>query len=162
VNLRETPLQFVAATEEHFSAIGSLVTSPEELYLVYPSGHYPWDRQQLKQLAQVRSDMTLALVDGEVAAFANLYDVKPNESAFIGNLIVSPRFKRLGIGKALTQHMMEICERAYQARPHLSVFGFNAPAVFLYSALGFKPYGVESREDLKGERVALFHMRYEG
>jgi ribosomal protein S18 acetylase RimI-like enzyme len=155
-------LQFVAATEDHFADITALVRSPEELYLVYPSGRYPWDIAQLKRLAQLRSDLTVALVDGEVAAFANLYDLVPNKSAFIGNLVVSPGYKRLGIGRSLTLHMMEICEGTYRARPHLSVFGFNAPAILLYTRLGFTPYAVEPREDLKGETVALFHMRYEG
>lgn len=155
-------MQFVAASEHHFAEVRCLVRSPEELYLVHPSGQYPWDIEQLKQLAQVRSDLTVALVDGEVAAFANLYDVKPNQSAFIGNLIVSPGFKRLGIGRSLTLHMMQICEREYQARPHLSVFGFNAPAILLYSGLGFKPYAVEPREDLNGASVVLLHMRHEG
>jgi ribosomal protein S18 acetylase RimI-like enzyme len=152
-------LKFITATEEHFADIGSLVTSPEELYLVYPSGQYPWDTAQLKHLAQVRSDLTVALVDGEVAAFSNLYDVIPNDSAFIGNLIVSQRFKRMGIGMSLTSKMMDVCENKYRARPHLSVFGFNTPAILLYSALGFKPYAVEPREYLNGEKVVLFHMR---
>jgi ribosomal protein S18 acetylase RimI-like enzyme len=162
VILQEISLQFVAATKEHFAEIAALVKSPEELYLVYPSGHYPWDSLQLRQLAHMRSDLTVALVDGEVAAFANLYDVIPNQSAFIGNLIVSPRYKRMGIGRSLTVHMIEICEKKYRARPHLSVFGFNAPAILLYSSLDFKPYAVEPREDLKGEPVVLFHMRHDG
>ncbi len=161
MKLQQSSIQFAAATEDHFADIAGLVTSPEELYLVYPSGQYPWCTAQLERLAQMRSDLTVALLDGEVTAFANLYDVRPNESAFIGNLVVSPRFKRLGIGRSLTLHMVEICKTAYRARPHLSVFGFNTPAILLYSALGFKPYAVEPREDLNGEKVALFHMRHE-
>lgn len=35
-------VEFIPATEQHYAAVGNLVTSPEELYLVYPSGHYPW------------------------------------------------------------------------------------------------------------------------
>ena len=44
-------MPLILATEQHYSAIGQLVTSPEELYLVYPSGCYPWDVQQLKDIA---------------------------------------------------------------------------------------------------------------
>lgn len=153
-------MEIVEATEEQYQDIAKLVSSPEELYLIYPSGNYPWDVSQLTKLAEVRPNFTVCIVQEEIAAFANLYNVIPGESAFIGNVIVSEKYKGQGIGKRLTQHMMKICREQYQSVPHLSVFGFNARALLMYASLGFKPYDVEPRKNLKGDIVALIHMRH--
>ena len=161
VMFQDKSVQIIEATVEHYEEIGNLVGSPEELYLVYPSGSYPWDVAQLKKLAELRPNFTVSIVQNEIAAFANLYNVLPGESAFIGNVIVSEKHKGKGIGKALTMHMVKICQEQYKAVPHLSVFGFNARAILMYSSLGFVPYEVEARKNLNGEIVALIHMRYE-
>lgn len=150
--------QIRPATPADFERIASLTKSPAELYLVYPSGQFPWDVAQLNALYTKRSDFTVAETDGQIAAFANLYQVKPGESAFIGNVIVDSAYRGLGIGRQLTQHMIRVCRDNYTAIPHLSVFGFNAPAMLMYAGLGFVPYAVEARQDLQGKPVALIHM----
>lgn len=155
-------MRFIEASKEDFLEIANLVSSPEDLYLIYPSGHYPWTVEQLTTLYGQRNNFTIAVVDGAVAAFANLYQVKRGESAFIGNVIVGDKHKGQGLGKALTMHMVGICRDNYQAVAHLSVFGFNARALLMYAGLGFKPYDVEPRQNPRGETVALIHMRYTG
>ena len=154
-------MDFIPATQEHYSDIADLVSSPEELYLIYPSGNYPWDSTQLQALSENRLDYTTCLIDDVVAAFANLYNVTPNESAFIGNVIVSKSHRGKGVGVALTQYMIQICLSKYKAVPHLSVFGFNSKALLMYSQMGFKPYDLTPRKSLSGEDVALIHMRHE-
>ena len=154
-------MQITEAIEAQYKEIGSLISSPEELYLIYPSGRFPWDVAQLKQLAEIRSDFTVCIVQGEIAAFANLYDAAPGVSAFIGNVIVSEKHKGKGIGKALTLHMIDLCREKYRAVPHLAVFGFNARALLMYAGLGFVPYKAEPRKNLNGETVALIQMKYE-
>ncbi|MEM6252047.1 MAG: GNAT family N-acetyltransferase [Cyanobacteria bacterium P01_D01_bin.156] len=153
-------MEFIPATENHYKAIGHLVTSPEELYLVYPTGRYPWDVQQLAAIASQRHELTVGIVDSAVVAFADLYDLVPQQSAFIGNVIVTKDYRGKGIGKALIQHMMEICQTKYQATPHISVFNNNTPALLLYAGLGFVPYAVESRVNWEQKKVALLHMKY--
>ncbi len=153
-------MHFVEAGKEHFPEIAHLVSSPEELYLVCPGGHYPWTVEQLSVLHAQRHNFTRAMVGDAVAAFANLYQVKPGESAFIGNVIVAEEYRGRGLGKALTKHMVDLCRDRYQAVAHLSVFGFNARAMLMYTSLGFRPYDVEPRQNLKGETVALVHMRF--
>lgn len=155
------PTRFTSNHWARVTYIANLVSSPEELYLVYPDGSYPWDTTQLDVLSETRPDFTVGIIQGVVVAFANLYHVIPNESAFIGNVIVSNNYKGRGIGKALTLHMVEISLSKYAATPYLSVFGFNSRALLMYSQLGFKPYDVEPRKKLSGEAVALIHMRYE-
>lgn len=153
-------MEFMPAREQHYGAIGHLVTSPEELYLVFPYGHYPWDVEQLKAIAAARHELTIGMVDNAVVAFANFYDLVPQTSAFIGNVIVASAYRGRGLGRALIHHMIEICENKYQAVPHISVFNGNTPALILYTELGFKPYFVEPRLDLNGNKVGLIHMRY--
>ncbi|MEJ2445652.1 MAG: GNAT family N-acetyltransferase [Exilibacterium sp.] len=153
-------MHIIEATEEQYGDIARLIESPEELFLVHPKGSYPWDVAQLKKLAEDRPNFTVCIVQGEIAAFANLYNVVPGKSAFIGNVIVAEKHKGQGIGKTLTMHMVKICHQQYKAAPHLAVFGFNSRALLMYAGLGFQPYAVEPRKNLKGEVVALIQMRF--
>ena len=153
-------MDFISATEEHYPAIASLVTSPEELYLVCPTCRFPWDVAQLKAIAAQRHSLTVGMANQQVVAFSNLYDLVPQQSAFIGNVIVGSAYRGQGVGKRLIHHMITLCQTIYRARPHLSVFNDNTPALLLYFQLGFVPYDLEPRVNLKGDKVALIHMRY--
>lgn len=153
-------MKLIPATEQQYSAIGNLVTSPEELYLVCPNGQFPWDVEQLKTTAAKRHELTVGIVDNRVVAFANLYDLIPRQSAFIGNVVVASEYRGRGLGKVLINHLIAICKDNYQAVPHISVFNDNTRALLLYAALGFAPYAVEPRLDLNNETVALIHMKY--
>lgn len=153
-------MELIPATEQHYPDIGHLVTSPEELYLVYPNGKFPWDVEQLKTIAAKRHELTIGVVDNSVVAFANLYDLLPQQSAYIGNVIVASAYRGHGLGKALISHMIYVCQDKYQAIPHISVFNDNTRALLLYTELGFKPFAVESRFNLNHDKVALIHMKY--
>ncbi|MEO0394622.1 MAG: GNAT family N-acetyltransferase [Cyanobacteria bacterium P01_A01_bin.137] len=153
-------MKLLPATEQHYVAIGNLVTSPEELYLVCPSGNYPWDVEQLRAIAAERHSLTVGIVDDEIVAFANFYDLVPQTSAFIGNVIVAQSYRGRGLGKVLIQQMVETCQNEYQAVPHISVFNDNTRALLLYSDLGFRPYAVAQKLNLNGNRVALIHMKH--
>ncbi len=152
-------MEFTSASEAHFEAISQLISSPEELYSVCPSASYPWDYNQINDISKVRSDLTVCLIDNQVVAFGNLYDVKPSESAFIGNIVVSEAYKGQGIGRALIEYLSLKCTEVYQAIPYLSVFNYNTRALLLYIKLGFEPYSAESRLSHDGETVVLLHMR---
>ncbi|MBE9067052.1 GNAT family N-acetyltransferase [Leptolyngbya cf. ectocarpi LEGE 11479] len=153
-------MQLIPATEQHYSAIGHLVTSPEELYLVCPNGHFPWDVEQLKTIAAKRHGLTVGIMDNRVVAFANLYDLVHQQSAFIGNVIVAPDYRGRGLGKTLIHHMINVCQDKYQTSPHISVFNDNTRALLLYAELGFTPYSLEPRLNLHQDKVALIHMKY--
>lgn len=151
-------ISIIPATPEHFEAVTHLFNSPEELYLVYPLATYPLDLEQMRALVEKRSDLTVCLDGTEVIGFANLYDVKPGSSAFIGNVVLSQKLRGKGLGKWLMQHMMDICIKKYQSTPRLSVFSFNTAALLLYHNLGFIPFAMESRKYIDGSQVALIHM----
>lgn len=152
-------MQFLPLGPENFEAIAQLPSSAEELNLLYSGKTYPWTVEQIQVLYEQRSDFTGVFVDGTLAAFANLYNVRPGHSAFLGNIIVNDAFKGRGIGHALTVHMTQIVKQKYAAEPHLTVYGFNAKALLMYARQGFKPYDVAERRNVRDEIVAVVHMR---
>lgn len=154
-------MELHTVNDDHFDQIIKLIKTPEEMYLVYPSGTFPFDQRQLKKLQDTRAELTVGVVDGEVACFANLYDLTAGTSGFIGNIIVDSRHRAKGYGRLILSHMVEVLLGKYEAEPHLSVFGYNIPAINLYKSFGFRPYDVELRDDFNGNPVALFHMKYE-
>lgn len=148
-----------AAVVGDFPAICDLVTNPEESYWVYPRGHYPWTPQQIHKLAAERKELTVIEQNGNVIAFANLYDLKPDRYAFIGNVIIESRFRNQGFGREIIQYMIAIAIKKYQLKElRISVFSENVQALLLYADMGFNPYHVEERRNLHGKRVALIHM----
>lgn len=153
-------MEFLTATEQHYEAIAHLVTSPEEMMLVCPACRYPWNAEKLRAIAQDRYSLTVALLEGNVVAFSNLYDIQPKQVAFIGNVIVSRAARGRGVGQAVIRHMMTLCRQHYQAHPHLSVVSTNTPALLMYTKLGFRPYEVERRISQAGEPFAMIHMRH--
>lgn len=152
MELRET-------TPEDYEAIVRLVPSRGELFLVYPKGRHPFSVEQLRALAEVRKDLTVAVRDGQVIGFANLYDVRPGQWSFVGNVIVGRAFRGEGVGRTLLIHMVRLAFARYGVQEvRVSVFSENTPALLLYAGLGFRPFGIEERGDPSGRRVALIHM----
>jgi len=151
-------MDFIAVTEDHFAGISALVPTPDALYRIHPSATFPLDSAQLLELMKARHDLTVLVDDGQIIGFANLYNVKANQSAFIGNVVVSSSHRGLGLGKALIVYMSRLCSDKYNAEAHLSVFNFNTTAILLYTKLGFKPYAIEERLGLDKQSIALLHM----
>ncbi|MCU7812475.1 MAG: GNAT family N-acetyltransferase [Candidatus Thiodiazotropha sp. (ex Notomyrtea botanica)] len=147
------------AMEGDYPAICDLITSKSELFRIYPRGSYPFTIEQLSQLAKSRQDLTVVIQDDAVVGFANLYDVEPDNRAFVGNVIVSVDLRGRGIGRQLMQYMVKLAFVQYRPMSvAVSVFSDNIPALLLYTDLGFKPYAVERRIDPEGKPAALIHM----
>jgi ribosomal protein S18 acetylase RimI-like enzyme len=153
VELRE------AATRD-FEEIVRLVPTREELFRVYPKGTHPFSIEQVRYLAEIRLELTVAVQDGQVIGFANLYDVELRQWAFVGNVVVARGFRGQGIGRLLVSHMIRRAFEKYEVREvRISVFSDNTPALLLYAGMNFEPYAVEERTDPAGKRVGLIHMR---
>ena len=148
------------ATEDDYPAICRLLTSAEELFLVYPAGQFPLTVKQLRELSKWRIGMTVALVDEQVVGFANFYNHKPGESVFLGNVVIAASERGQGYGRALIEYMIDQA-RGELALPelHLSVFNSNTAALLLYAQMGFEPYAIERRSGLGGQPSGLLHMR---
>ena len=150
------------ATMSDFEAIVRLVPTQEELFFVYPRGKHPFSVSQLRALADVRKELTVAVRNDEVIGFANLYDIEPRQWAFIGNVVVSRASRGNGIGRRLVVHMIQKAFDKYDLQEaRISVFNDNTSALLLYAGLNFRPYSVEERKNLSGMRVGLIHMRLE-
>ena len=155
-------MQIRAATASDFESIVRLVSTREELFYVYPNGKHPFSINQLEALAESRTDFTVVVENDEVIGFANLYNVNPPKSAFIGNVVVSRNFRGHGIGRRLVSHMIQQTFDKYLVEQvQISVFNDNTPALLLYIGLHFQPYAIEERSHPSGSRVGLLHMRLE-
>jgi ribosomal protein S18 acetylase RimI-like enzyme len=153
-------IRFRPAEPDDYPAICRLISSPEELFWVFPSGSWPFNMRQLLYLAQKRSDLTVAADNDEVVGFADLYDLVARKRAFIGNVVLQVSHRRRGIGKHLVQHMLDRIFTLHELpEARISVFEDNKPALTLYTQLGFAPYGQEARQGPGGRTVTLLHMK---
>ncbi|MEW8657546.1 MAG: GNAT family N-acetyltransferase [Candidatus Thiodiazotropha endolucinida] len=148
-----------AADNTHFGRIVELFTTPEELFLIFPSGSWPFDKAQLERLSRERRDFTVVLDNGQVIGFANLYTSIAGDRYFIGNVVISDTYRGQGIGRRLVRHMCDRIFDRYASTVYISVFTDNTPALLLYASLGFMPYDIEQRTTPNGDSVALLHMR---
>ncbi|MES9811543.1 MAG: GNAT family N-acetyltransferase [Candidatus Thiodiazotropha sp.] len=147
------------ADNTHFEGIVELFTTPEELFLIYPSGSWPFDKAQLERLSRERRDFTVVLENGQVIGFANLYTSIAGDRYFIGNVVISDAYRGQGIGRRLVRHMCDRIFDRYASTVYISVFPDNTPALLLYASLGFMPYDIERRTMPNGDSAALLHMR---
>ena len=154
--------KFKEATKNDFEGICHLIKSKEELFLVYPNGKYPFTIEQVEELSEVRKELTIVTEGDEIIGFANLYDYKPGELAFIGNVVIEKNYRGNGLGKSIVLYMLKIAyEKLNLPEVRISVFSENTPAMLLYSSIGFAPYSIEERVDSSNNRVALVHMKLE-
>ncbi|MCG8049369.1 MAG: GNAT family N-acetyltransferase [Candidatus Thiodiazotropha endolucinida] len=147
------------ADNTHFEGIVELFTTPEEFFLIYPSGTWPFDKAQLERLSRERRDFTVVLDTGRVIGFANLYTSIAGDRYFIGNVVISDTYRGQGIGRRLVRHMCDRIFDRYASTVYISVFTDNTPALLLYASLGFMPFNIERRTTPKGDSAALLHMR---
>lgn len=151
---------FRPALRQDYSDICALISNKQELFLVYPNGGYPFTELQLNDIANERKLLTVAIVDGHVAGFANLYNYQAKESAFMGNVVIDKRYRGKGGGKQLIEYMLDTAfKKCDLLQVRISVFAHNTPALLLYTGLGFTPYDIDVRRDPDNKSVALIHMR---
>ena len=93
--------------EKDYGEVCKLMTSKEEFFLVCPRGTYPLTIEQIEELSKVRKELTVIEEGNKIIGFANLYDYKPMEFAFIGNVIIDINYRFKGLGKKLINHMSE-------------------------------------------------------
>lgn len=146
--------------ENDIQAICSFPQSEDELFFLFPKAAFPLNPSQLQDAIAQRSDSTVVELDGEVVAFANFYRWEAGGCCSIGNVIVSQAARRCGVGHYLIKKMIDLAFLKHQAAEvTVSCFNQNVAGLLLYPKLGFRPYAIEERQDKKGNRVALIHMR---
>ena len=147
------------ATAQDLAVIADFPQNAEELFYAYPKASFPLTAEQLADAIAQRSDATVLEYAGEVVAFANFYQWQHGVCA-IGNVLVSPRRRGLGIARQLVSEMERIAQTRHQAREiHISCFNQNTLGFLLYSSLGYTVCGSEIRQAHDGQRHVLIHLR---
>lgn len=147
-------------TENDLQRICGFPQNEDELFFLFPKAEFPLTSSQLREAVGKRSDSTVVERNGEVVAFANFYRWDVGGCCSIGNVIVSPSTRGCGIGRYLIEQMVALAFSQHRAAEvTISCFNQNVAGLLLYPKLGFRPYAVEERQDKKGNRVALIHMR---
>lgn len=153
------PLTHRPVEQKDIQVICGFPQSEDELFFLFPKATFPLTPSQLQDAIAQRSDSTVVELGGEVVAFANFHRWGGG-CCSIGNVIVSPVARRRGVGRYLIEQMIALAFSKHQAAEvTVSCFNQNIAGLLLYPKLGFQPYAVEERQDKKGDRVALIHMR---
>lgn len=158
-------LTFRPAIKADLAEILHFPLDKTELFYFFPSATYPLTLEQLETQLSVRHDSTVMLENSllqknEIIGFANFYNVENRNIAFIGNVIIKPEKRGQGLGKKLVQTMIASGFKQLNLKEvHLSCYNQNTPALLFYMHLGFKPYAIETRQDLNNQPAALIHLR---
>lgn len=133
--------------------------SERELFYLFPRAQYPLTPEHLLEAARNRNSATVVLCGGEVAGYANFISCERDDLCTVGNVVVSPHFRRQGVGIYLMQVMAEKAGKEHRAkRIRASVFNENTSALLFYGRMGFKPAGMDTAQDQDGNALALVHM----
>ena len=100
-----------------------------------------WNEPQVVEAAMLhledpQTDAVIALKDGVAAGIVAVLTV--GEIGCITHLFVSQAFRGQGVGRTMMSRALEICARSLFRHVFLSVEADNAPAVALYTKLGFR------------------------
>lgn len=153
-------IEIRAAVPDDLPAVTQLLTSRDELFLVYPNGHFPFTLAQARQLYNERFEFTVLCDNDTIIGFGNLYDRYRDDYAFIGNVFIAPEFRQQGMGKLLLTYMIKAAFEKYRLQEvRLSVFADNQPAIALYQSFGFREYAAEERIDPDHQVKNLLHMK---
>ncbi|WP_287029716.1 GNAT family N-acetyltransferase [Pseudomonas sp. UBA6310] len=154
-------LSYRPVAEKDIQIIRDFPQSEDELFFLFPKATFPLAASQLQDAIAQRSDSTVVELGREVVAFANFYRWEAGGCCSIGNVIVSPAARGRGVAQYLIESMLCLAFSKHQATEvTVSCFNRNVAGLLLYPKLGFQPYGIEERQDKRGNRVVLIHMRF--
>lgn len=153
-------LTFRSAIKSDFSEILRFPLNKTELFYFFPSATYPLTIKQLEKQLSTRHESNVMLENNQLVGFANFYNVKKHQIAFIGNLIIKPEKRRQGLGRKLVLLMIAKGFKQLQLKEiHLSCYQQNTVALSFYKQTGFKAYAEEVRRDFNNQAVRLIHLK---
>ncbi len=104
----------------------------------------PWSEASLRSAAlNPRFVSMTALYGGKISGYAFMFTIA--DECDILNIAVTEKARRLGIGAALLDTLLNKAKERGSRNAYLEVRGSNTPAVTMYEKFGFTPYG--SRKD---------------
>lgn len=143
-----------------FSEVCKLPQTEEELFFMFPKANFPLTQEQLVENLKTRFNPTVFLDDNVIIGFANFYEMKENESCWIGNLILQADYRRKGIGRLIVQTMEEQAKLNYNMREiNIACFNNNLSALRMYHRLGYTPFEMEERSGRNDTCHVLIKMK---
>ncbi|NRH26190.1 GNAT family N-acetyltransferase [Pseudomonas sp. MS19] len=140
------------------SVVGFTQTE-QELYFSFPKAIWPLSLEQLAEAMATRQGSTVAVLDGEIAGFANFYQCQPDEFCALGNLMIAPWARGKGVAQALIGAMERLAREQFNARfLRASCFNQNSAGLLLYPKLGYTVDAIVERQNHQGQRVALIQF----
>lgn len=154
------PMTARPVAEQDIEIVCRFPQTEDELFFLFPKAEFPLTPSQLRTAIAQRADSTVVELDGKVVAFANFYQWEAGARCSIGNVVVSPVARGRGVGRYLIERMIELAFSKHRATEvTVACFNWNIAGLLFYPKLGFQPYAVEERQDKRGRRVALIHLR---
>lgn len=114
----------------------------------------PWSEKALLEEIQNPAAYFVTAAEGEsILGYGGMHTVLGE--SYIDNIAVFPEYRGQGVGRAVTQALIEKAREAEGVFITLEVRASNAPAIGLYTALGFEKAGVRKRFYTEPEEDAL-------
>lgn len=105
---------------------------------------FPWKKESIELfMNRSESRFFVAEVDGKPAGYSEMITVL--DEGQVCNIAVSPEFRRMGIGMALTGKLIETGRELNLSVIMLEVRAHNEKAIGLYEKLGFEKVGVRKK-----------------
>ena len=112
----------------------------------------PWTRESMQgELFSLMKFYYVALFDGKIAGYGGMWHVVTE--GHITNIAVSPDYRRMGVGSAIVDALMQTAEETEMLGVTLEVRVSNEAAIKLYKKHGFvvtgtrKKYYSDNNED---------------
>lgn len=105
----------------------------------------PWSEQALREELDNKHALFLAAVEeqsGETVGYIGCHVIL--DEGYIANVAVSPSARRMGVGSALVQALLEQAMQRGASFVTLEVRASNAAAIALYQKYGFAPAGIRT------------------
>jgi ribosomal protein S18 acetylase RimI-like enzyme len=152
-------LQYREVRQADFKMIAAFPQNQEDLFYMFPKGKFPITPEQLEEVALSRFSPTVITYNDEVAGYCNFYDVAEGQHCWLGNVIVHPGFRRIGIGTFLIDVMKNRAHEEYRAQElKLVCHNTNTKALLFYYKHGFRPFDMKVMEDYKGDQITGIKM----
>ncbi len=118
----------------------------------------PWNEQMIsEEIDNDFSQMFVAESEGAVCGYCGVQLLAGE--GYITNIAVHPDFRRKGIGRLLLQRLEALANEEHAEFLTLEVRESNAPAIALYSGMGFEAVGIRRQYYTNPTEDALLMTR---
>ncbi len=114
----------------------------------------PWSENALSEEIDNPTAYFVTAIEGdEVLGYGGMHTVLGE--SYIDNIAVFPEYRGRGVGRAVTQALVEKAKENAGVFITLEVRASNTPAITLYGSLGFETVGVRKRFYTEPEEDAV-------